>query len=53
MFSRTELLYGEKAIKYFATCRVAVFEIGGVGGHLCVLVCPTGSAKPGTKRIKK
>lgn len=32
-FSRTELLYGEEAMQKLARSRVAVFGIGGVGGH--------------------
>ena len=32
-FSRTQFLYGEKAMEYLAKCRVAVFGIGGVGGY--------------------
>lgn len=32
-FSRTELLYGQEAMKRLANARVAVFGIGGVGGH--------------------
>ena len=32
-FSRTKLLLGEKAMERFAASRVAVFGIGGVGGH--------------------
>ena len=32
-FSRTELLYGEQAMEHMASCRVAVFGIGGVGGY--------------------
>ena len=32
-FSRTEMLLGEGATKKLANCRVAVFGIGGVGGH--------------------
>ena len=32
-FSRTELLYGREAMKKLASSRVAVFGIGGVGGH--------------------
>lgn len=32
-FSRTELLYGEEAMKKLAGSRVAVFGIGGVGGY--------------------
>ena len=31
-FSRTQLLYGEEAIKKLSDSRVAVFGIGGVGG---------------------
>lgn len=32
-FSRTELLFGREAMKKLANARVAVFGIGGVGGH--------------------
>ena len=32
-FSRTELLLGEEAMQRLAAARVAVFGIGGVGGH--------------------
>lgn len=32
-FSRTELLFGEEAIKKLSKSRVAVFGIGGVGGY--------------------
>lgn len=32
-FLRTELIYGEEAMKKLASCRVAVFGIGGVGGY--------------------
>ena len=31
-FSRTALLLGEKGIEKLASCRVAVFGVGGVGG---------------------
>ena len=34
-FSRTRLLYGDEAVEKFKNSRVAVFGIGGVGGH-CV-----------------
>ena len=34
-FSRTALLLGEEALDKLAACRVAVFGVGGVGGH-CV-----------------
>ena len=33
-FSRTQLLYGKDAMLYFASCRIAVFGIGGVGGYV-------------------
>lgn len=32
-FLRTELIYGEEAMKKLASCRVAVFGVGGVGGY--------------------
>ncbi|MBP5380085.1 MAG: tRNA threonylcarbamoyladenosine dehydratase [Ruminococcus sp.] len=32
-FSRTELLFGEEAMKVLANSRVAVFGVGGVGGY--------------------
>ena len=32
-FSRTERIIGEKAAKRLDDCRVAVFGVGGVGGH--------------------
>ena len=32
-FSRTQLLYGAEAMEHLASCRVAVFGIGGVGGY--------------------
>lgn len=33
MFSRTELLFGEEALKKLQKSRVAVFGLGGVGGY--------------------
>ena len=33
-FSRTELLLGKNAMEKLAASRVAVFGIGGVGGHV-------------------
>lgn len=33
LFVRTEMLFGEEAMKKFASSRIAVFGIGGVGGH--------------------
>ncbi|MCD7728868.1 MAG: tRNA threonylcarbamoyladenosine dehydratase [Clostridia bacterium] len=35
IFSRTELLLGENAIKKLSRSRVAVFGVGGVGGYVC------------------
>lgn len=32
-FSRTELLFGKAAMEHLRQCRVAVFDIGGVGGY--------------------
>ena len=34
-FSRTELLYGEEAVRQLKDKRVAVFGVGGVGGYVC------------------
>ncbi|MBO6108278.1 MAG: tRNA threonylcarbamoyladenosine dehydratase [Eubacterium sp.] len=34
IFSRTALLYGEKAMDVLASSRIAVFGIGGVGGYV-------------------
>ena len=33
--SRTAMLVGEEAVEFLRKSRVAVFGIGGVGGHLC------------------
>ena len=33
-FSRTQLLYGKEAMDHMASCRVAIFGIGGVGGYV-------------------
>lgn len=41
-FSRTELLIGEDAIRRLADCRVAIFGIGGVGGHVCEALVRSG-----------
>lgn len=34
-FSRTEMLLGNEGVALLATKRVAVFGVGGVGGHAC------------------
>ena len=39
---RTELLLGPEAMKRLAECRVAVFGVGGVGGHVCEALARTG-----------
>lgn len=41
-FSRTQLLYGEENMKRFASCHVAVFGIGGVGGYVVEALARTG-----------
>ena len=42
IFSRTELLLGEEAIKRLAGKRVAVFGVGGVGGYVCEALVRSG-----------
>ena len=34
-FLRTAMLLGEEAVERLQKARVAVFGIGGVGGHVC------------------
>ena len=41
-FSRTRLLLGEAAMQKLAGSRVAVFGIGGVGGHACEALARSG-----------
>ena len=41
-FSRTEKLIGETAIKKLASCRVAIFGIGGVGGYVTEALARSG-----------
>ncbi len=41
-FSRTELLYGAEAMRKFASCRVAVFGLGGVGGYVVEALARSG-----------
>lgn len=41
-FSRTRLLLGEEAMKHLAAARVAVFGIGGVGGHAAEALARSG-----------
>lgn len=41
-FSRTELLIGSEAMKKLASSRVAIFGIGGVGGHVAEALARTG-----------
>ena len=42
MFSRTKLIYGEKAMYRLAKCRVAVFGVGGVGGYVVEALARSG-----------
>ncbi len=41
-FARTELLFGEEGMRYLASRRVAVFGLGGVGGHAAEAVVRSG-----------
>lgn len=41
-FSRTELLFGEEAMRRLAAARVAVFGIGGVGGYTAEALARSG-----------
>ena len=41
-FSRTELLFGAEAMEKLKNARVAVFGIGGVGGHLAEALARSG-----------
>ncbi len=41
-FSRTQLLLGRPAMEALAASRVAVFGIGGVGGHVCEALVRSG-----------
>ena len=41
-FSRTQLLYGEDAMRFFASCHIAVFGIGGVGGYVVEALARSG-----------
>ena len=42
LFSRTELLLGERAMEKLSRARVAVFGIGGVGGHVVEALARSG-----------
>ena len=41
-FSRTQLLFGEEGMRALAKARVAVFGIGGVGGHVAEALARSG-----------
>lgn len=44
-FSRTQLLYGKEVMERFASSRVAVFGIGGVGGYVVEALARSGIGK--------
>lgn len=44
-FTRTRLLYGESAVENFKNAHVAVFGIGGVGGHTVEALARSGIGK--------
>ena len=41
-FSRTQLIYGAKAMEHLGKCRVAVFGVGGVGGYVVEALARSG-----------
>ena len=41
-FSRTQRIYGAEVMRYLASCRVAVFGVGGVGGHVVEALARSG-----------
>lgn len=41
-FSRTQLIYGEENMERFASCRIAVFGVGGVGGYVVEALARSG-----------
>ena len=41
-FSRTRLLYGSETMERLASCRVAVFGVGGVGGYVVEALARSG-----------
>jgi len=41
-FSRTAALFGRESIEKLKRCRVAVFGLGGVGGHCAEALCRSG-----------
>ena len=45
-FSRTRLLLGDAAMERLAAARVAVFGIGGVGGHAAEALARSGIEHP-------
>ena len=42
MFSRTRMLLGDEVMERLAKARVAVFGIGGVGGHVVEALARSG-----------
>ena len=44
-FSRTQLLFGEDAMKTLKNAKVAIFGIGGVGGYVCEALARSGVYK--------
>ncbi|MCL2408410.1 MAG: tRNA threonylcarbamoyladenosine dehydratase [Oscillospiraceae bacterium] len=41
-FTRTEILIGQENLEKLKSCRVAVFGLGGVGGHCAEALCRAG-----------
>ena len=42
IFARTRMLWGDSAVNHLSRCRVAVFGIGGVGGHATEVLARSG-----------
>ncbi|MBR1531999.1 MAG: ThiF family adenylyltransferase, partial [Eubacterium sp.] len=44
-FSRTQLLFGKEAMNKIASCHIAIFGIGGVGGYTAEALARSGVGK--------
>ncbi|MBR4000223.1 MAG: ThiF family adenylyltransferase, partial [Clostridia bacterium] len=45
VFERTEMLLGREAVEKLKNCTVAVFGVGGVGGHCAEALARSGVGK--------
>ena len=44
-FCRTEMIFGQEAMRKLASCHVAVFGVGGVGGYVVEALVRSGIGK--------